>query len=271
MNIISGMNKIEKKREKEIKAAIAVLLAFAWIISMLIPPGISFAQSLAPMQVSRISGVERVYDLPITTQPNLETLYPERTPASLSPRSRQESQILKAPQAALKESAAAKRTEGPLAELLSGVRSGNLRVTIPAKPVTYKLAVLADALMDLKIKGYAALNQDKFMDKYVVAVGLELAEWMSDTENQKVFQDIFKKEGPWILVFLAMSPTSMHEYMGDLELPSAAGDITEAHRLPINMTVTQKGKNVIVETQGAFDLWLTFSINEKDEVSIVQD
>jgi len=135
-----------------------------------------------------------------------------------------------------------------------------------------KLAVLAEALINLDVKGLAALKQDEFMDLYLVAIGVDLSAWMAENEKETFFQNMFKEDkGPWILVFLAMSPTSMHEYMGDLELASMAGDITGAKKLPVNMTVVHRGKDLVVETQGAYDLWLTFRINEKDEVVVSKE
>ena len=137
------------------------------------------------------------------------------------------------------------------------------------KTVTEKLAVLADSLFEQNIRGLAKKKQDHFMASYLSAAAIELTEWLEDTDGNAEFQKLFKKQGPIYLVFLAMSPASMHEYMSGLDMPGLPTGVTEAKKLPVNMCVKKAGDNLIVEIWGVHDLSLTFKINAQNKVELI--
>ncbi|GEM_PF-2592110 len=294
-SVIEQINFWEKRHEKEIRGAIAILLIAAWIFSLIAPARPAFAQSISTLPGMKQSAgiVEKIAQKEdfwaIQSNTNLG-----RIPEALPPHSSNMSAVT-APASSLNERDSARALEGrPLAGIISGARAHHFpaqeaKTVLPAKTgalplsaktsktaltggdIAKKLEVLAEALINYNIKGLAALKQDEFMDAYLAAIGMDLASWMSDMKHEKYFLDIFKIEGPWVLIFLAMSPTSMHEYMQDIELFSTDGGITEAQRLPVNMTVETRKGNLLVEVQGAYDLWITFQVDEKGNVSVVSE
>ena len=145
-------------------------------------------------------------------------------------------------------------------------------VTVEAarlKTTTEKLAVLADALFEQNIRGLAKQKLDDFMTGYLTAAAIELTEWLEDTNGDKDFQKLFHGTAPIYLVFLAMSPTSMSEYMDGLDMPGLPTDVMGDKKLPVNMSIKHVGENLIVEMWGAHDLSLTFKINSHNKVELI--
>ncbi|GEM_PF-3543825 len=137
------------------------------------------------------------------------------------------------------------------------------------KKLTERLEIFAQALMDGNIKGLAAKKYDEFTTEYLFAGGMELSMWLEDVRSDFDFQNIFKGNGPWILVFLAMSPTSMHEYLDEIDMPGGDSGALDVKRLPMDMYVRPAGDEIEVELWGAENLSVTFRINRKNEIRVV--
>lgn len=138
----------------------------------------------------------------------------------------------------------------------------------PTMLVPFKLRVLAEALINQNVRGLAKLKIDEFTSAYLAAIGMELYSWMEDNGSDVDFINTFKIPGPWILVFTPMSPTSMHEYMDSLDLPSDVGDALDAHRLPTDMILWQRGQELMVGAMGAEGMNLVFKVSEDNQVTI---
>lgn len=173
---------------------------------------------------------------------------------------------------------AAKREEGPLVQAKPEFRSrsyspiqveSKLRV-IPSETkgtfITNKLALFAEALSEGRISGFEALEGDPFMKAYVRAAAIELSSWLAENQKNGEFQNLFRGRGPWTLVFLTISPTSMEEYLENLDLPGEVGDLLEAKRLPVNVTVQKQGQELRIELAGALDLYQSFRMNDRNEI-----
>ncbi|MBI4971104.1 MAG: hypothetical protein HZC17_04610 [Candidatus Omnitrophica bacterium] len=137
------------------------------------------------------------------------------------------------------------------------------------KTVTEKLEILSQALQDRNFKGAGKLKLNDFLDRFLSAAAVELSAWLSETSEDPEFQNLFRGKGPWILIFLAMSPTSFHEFLDDVDFPGASENILGAKRLPINMSVTFNGDNLEVEIHGDYNLAIKFKVNEASKVSLV--
>ena len=243
----------EAGKERGIRFAIAVFLVLTWAIIFLIPQGFIYAQSIS--------------------------ILPGMTSDSRASVSRElNSERASAPSPSISKAVTEKRAEGPLQKSLVDVRSQHLRSQVSSAPkeavsdsvlIPRKLDVLSRALINQNIKGLAGLKLDEFTGAYLAAIGVDLFSGIENHKNEKYFAEIFKIKGPWVVMRLAVSPTSMHEFMGDFELSSAVGDILEANKLPSNLSIERQGKNVIVEAIGSENLFITFCVNEKDEVTVV--
>ncbi|MBI4971027.1 MAG: hypothetical protein HZC17_04210 [Candidatus Omnitrophica bacterium] len=272
--------------KRRIHFLIAGLLAFVFVAVFLIPEKFIQAQSISILPgMKQSSGiVDKV--VPQERNPKFLTQRVQERTSALSPRSKVSNEIATTSVSILNEAVTIKREEGLLQKSLTDVRSKFIPSQVPVAPrvkeipkavetntivIPQKLEVLSAALINQNIKGLAGLKLDQFMSDYLAAIGVELGAWMEDNGKEQYFLDLFKIKGPWVLVFLAMSPTSMHEYMQDLDLPSSVGDILEAKKLRVNMTIEQHGRDILVETQGAYDMWITFRINENNQVSVEKE
>ncbi len=285
------------KAGKGLRQAAILVVAF-FLISIVSPAAFIFAQNISPAPFfGKSFGVAgQALKQNHAWESDLVTVQPsqfrERTAADLSRHSRTVSKSPSAPASSLNVKSAVNQEESLVPAVTNPVRSQivtdqpvqskirtavnpqalmasstalNNKISIPEK-----LKILAEALQTQNIKGFAALKLDEFLYAYVSAVGVDLDNWIAGIEHEDFFPKIFEIEGPWYLILLPMSPTSMHEYVMDLELPSTAGAILEEHRLPVNLTVEQKKQGIVIELQGSYDLWITFRIDEKNEVSVIE-
>lgn len=146
-----------------------------------------------------------------------------------------------------------------------------LRPLILTPFVIDKMEILADALLEQNIKNLNAKRPDIFTSELLAAAGYELTAWFEDTKDDKEFRGLFHGKGPWRLVFLAMSPSSMHEYMEEMEpIGEGIDEHSYAKRLPVDLLVQPKGDTLEVEMRAAGDLSLVFTIDEKNRVAVLK-
>ncbi len=153
------------------------------------------------------------------------------------------------------------RFVSPVPAEVPAKKAGEVNFTIQ------KLEILADALADGNIKGLAALHPDEFTSAFLLAASMELDEWIEDTRNDREFRNLFEGKGPWILIFLAMSPASMHECFDNLDFPGG-GDVLESKRIPVDLRVTHEGSELKVELTAAYNIHFNIRITSQNEAEI---
>lgn len=262
------MRSLEREEEQErlrfrggARRAISVILVGAFGILLIIPPNLAYARPLPTVVGNRLGQYVSVSDM-VKDSELLEEIKVTAVKEAIVSDYQHQGTFHKTPDAR------SIFIPSPVAVL----RRKDFWIQMEKDPmmlVPFKLQVLALALINQNIRGLARLKVDEFTSNYLAAIGIELYDWMEDHGNEVDFIEIFKMRGPWILVFTPMSPTSMHEYMESLDLPSGVGDALGAHRLPTDMILWKRGEDLITTTLGAHGTNITFKINESNEVSVM--
>ena len=131
-----------------------------------------------------------------------------------------------------------------------------------------KIRIFTQALQKGKVRGLYASKPDEYTCQFLAASAYALGEWL---ENKSLQERHFALPGPWYLLFLTVSPTSMHEYLYDLEMPSATGDILDAQLIPVKITMSKEKSAYRFELTGPEDIFFAFEITEKNEVRVVKE